>query len=85
MTTNDIITVADLITLKKEIIDHINLISQPKVQARFVNGKTIREVTGIKSYNTMMKYFGEFSRKVGGRIFFDLDAVSLYLKEKQIH
>jgi hypothetical protein len=83
MTTNDIVKVADIITLKKEIIDHIAAITQPHPQARFVNGKVISEVTGLKSYNSMMKHFGQFSSRIGGRRFFELDAVTQHLKEKQ--
>ena len=83
MKTNDIVTVADLMNFKKEIIEQIAVIPQPKAQAKFVNGKVLSEVTGVKSYNSLMKYFGQFSRKVGGRNFFDLDAVTQHLKSKQ--
>lgn len=81
MKTNDIVTVADLMTFKKEIIEQIAVIPQPKAQAKFVNGKVLIDVTGLKSYNSMMKHFGQFSKKIGGRRFFDLEAVTQHLKE----
>jgi hypothetical protein len=82
MNTSEIATVADLITFKNEIIESFKTTHQPKTQSRYVNGKVLSEITGIKSYNSLMKNFGAFSKKVGGKLLFDLEAVTEFLKQK---
>ncbi|MBK8366272.1 MAG: hypothetical protein IPL10_02355 [Bacteroidetes bacterium] len=80
MKPSDIATLADLINLKNEIIDLIKSMQQQKSPSRFVNCKTLGEITGVKSYSSLKKSFGMFSKKVGGKLLFDVDAVTLFLK-----
>ena len=80
MKISEIATVEDLINFKNEIIELIKTTQQQKSPSRFVTGKVLGEITGVKSYSSQKKSFGAFGKKVGGKLLFDVDAVTLYLK-----
>ena len=82
MNTSEIVTKADLAAFKNEIIETIKAVQTPKERPRFVTGKVLSEITGIKSYNSLVKNFGRYSKKVGGKLLFDLAAVTESLKQR---
>jgi hypothetical protein len=85
MRTSDIATLSDLIAFKNEIIEAIRAVHAPKEHPRFVNGKVLGEITGIRSYNSLMKNFGVHSKKVGGKLLFDLGAVTKSIMQSNSH
>ncbi len=82
MNTSEIVTRADLAAFKNEIISAIRERQTPNEQPRFVTGKVLSEITGVKSYNSLIKNFGRYSKKVGGKLLFDLAAVTESLKQR---